>query len=297
MAAKHATNLISKSQTAMVDAALNEDYDKVLSGHCIYLPHFFSSQDEYTILQQLASEFSLHQDTGMIHWSKHFKHENPLFSPTFKTLIQQMSDYFDVEVYATRLNFYANGTDWKPFHHDSHAYVDGRTREDFTMGASFGASRHLTFLHPPTRKTFQFPQNNGDVFAFTGEANQRFQHGVPRAPGAVGPRFSVIAWGVRRTLNDRNSGKEEREGKAKGGVPLPPAPGPGGSGGGQGYEEESDEKPIAVGVDEVKALVDQFIASEAEKHAKKETAPAKTAQKKSRVQGGWAGGRGRGRGK
>ena len=47
----------------------------------------------------------------------------------------------DVDVFASRLNFYRDGTDWKPFHHDSHAY-DHRTgiKEDFTMGASFGAS-------------------------------------------------------------------------------------------------------------------------------------------------------------
>ena len=34
----------------------------------------------------------------------------------------QMDKYFDVDVYATRLNFYRNGSDWKPYHHDSHAY-------------------------------------------------------------------------------------------------------------------------------------------------------------------------------
>ena len=34
----------------------------------------------------------------------------------------KMDKYFDVDVYATRLNFYRNGSDWKPYHHDSHAY-------------------------------------------------------------------------------------------------------------------------------------------------------------------------------
>jgi len=57
----------------------------------------------------------------MVNWSKHFKHENPTFSSTFQNIIKQLQDYFDVEVYATRLNFYKDGNMWKPFHHDSHA--------------------------------------------------------------------------------------------------------------------------------------------------------------------------------
>eukprot|EP01121_Diplochlamys_sp_Union-15-3_P016980 TRINITY_DN5891_c0_g1_i1.p1 TRINITY_DN5891_c0_g1~~TRINITY_DN5891_c0_g1_i1.p1 ORF type:complete len:262 (+),score=34.30 TRINITY_DN5891_c0_g1_i1:145-930(+) len=145
----------------------------------------------------------------MVNWSKHFKHENPDFSQTFKEVIRRLSEYFDVEVYATRLNFYADGTAWKPFHHDSHAYEGREQREDFTMGVSFGASRQLLFLHPISNQTFSFPQNNGDIFAFTSEANKRFQHGVPKTNQKIGPRFSIIAWGRRRSINERNAAKEE----------------------------------------------------------------------------------------
>lgn len=85
---------------------------------------------------------------GMINWSQHFKHENPDFSITFKSIVQRLSDYFDLDVYATRLNFYPNNVSWKPFHHDSHAYGGRALREDFTVGASFGATRYeLKFSH------------------------------------------------------------------------------------------------------------------------------------------------------
>ena len=52
------------------------------------------------------------------------------------------------------------------------------------------------------------------VFAFTSDANKRFKHGVPRLRGSnkvAGPRFSIIAWGRRRTLNARNGGVGELE--------------------------------------------------------------------------------------
>ena len=51
--------------------------------------------------------------------------------------------------------------------------------------------------------------NDGDVFAFTTEVNKRFKHGVPKlVRGIGGPRFSIIAWGRRRSLNVNNGGAE-----------------------------------------------------------------------------------------
>ena len=84
---------------------------------------------------------------GMINWSQHLKHENPDFSKTFNTIVDALGIYFDLHVYATRLNFYPDQTSWKPFHHDSHAYGGKKLREDFTVGASFGATRELEFKH------------------------------------------------------------------------------------------------------------------------------------------------------
>ena len=51
-------------------------------------------------------------------------------------------------------------------------------REDFTMGASFGATRSLAILHEKTEQDFEFPQHNNDVFAFTSNVNKKFLHGV-----------------------------------------------------------------------------------------------------------------------
>ena len=74
--------------------------------------------------------------------------------------------------YASRMNFYRDDSDWKPFHHDSHAYGGKSLREDFTIGASFGATRELAFLHEPSGGQFSFPQGNGDIFAFSSEVNK-----------------------------------------------------------------------------------------------------------------------------
>ena len=205
-------NRALRSEAAMVDGQLLADFESVLSGNAIYLPNFHASARDFSVLANLGMEMEHEAERGgMVNWSKHLKHENPDFSETFQKVVDAMAEYFDVEVYATRMNFYRDGTDWKPFHHDSHAYGGRAQREDFTMGASFGGSRELIFLHEPSGNTFTFPQNNGDVFAFTSEVNKRFKHGVPKAKSNNDPRFSIIAWGRRRSINSRNGGGKVTE--------------------------------------------------------------------------------------
>lgn len=216
-AIKFATKAL-RGESARMDGNLLRDFQAVMDGNAIYLRHFHCAAKDYGLLCALGREMEAEaarddgsgSSSGMVNWSKHLKSENPEFSETFHKIVDAMATYFDVEVYATRMNFYRDGTDWKPFHHDSHAYGGRAQREDFTMGASFGGSRELVFLHEPSGQTFTFPQNNGDVFAFTSEVNKRFKHGVPKAAksGQSDPRFSIIAWGRRRSVNSRNGGGE-----------------------------------------------------------------------------------------
>lgn len=172
--------------------SLIDDYQKLLNDGCIYLPNFFCKKDDMQTVIKLKEEIA---SQAPISWSKHLKYENPEFSQTFNEIVNGMAKYFSVKVLHTRLNYYHDGNDWKPFHHDSHAY--GNKEENFTMGASFGCSRELVFLHEESGNKFSFPQNNGDVFAFNKIVNQKFMHSIPKIQSHVGERFSIIAWGKR----------------------------------------------------------------------------------------------------
>jgi len=169
------------------------------------------TSDRHTTRQRQCNDISF----GMVDWSQHLRHENPTFSKTFNAIIQTLSDYFCCEIYASRLNYYRNGNDWKPFHHDSHAYCPKhQDKEDLTIGASFGMKRELEFKHVKSQQIFGVPQNNNDIFAFTSIVNEKFQHGVPKDKisqrSVVNQRFSIVVWGKRRELNERNSGSGER---------------------------------------------------------------------------------------
>ena len=120
--------------SAVLDRTFSICNMKVLEGHCIYLPHFYCTMSDYALLAALKKDLEMESlerrkdeadgdeeepkgrgevADGMINWSKHLRHENPDFSSTFKKIIDQMAEYFDVEVFATRLNYYRDGTDWK----------------------------------------------------------------------------------------------------------------------------------------------------------------------------------------
>ncbi len=175
-----------------------------------------------------------------------------------------------------------DGSDWKPYHHDSHAFSGGK-KEDFTVGASFGSTRELAFKHVASGQIFSFPQGNGDIFAFDSEVNKAFQHGVPKMKGGeekgAGPRFSIIAWGRRRTLNERNSAvtaraldggergqemlrkpttgmlqQQQQESKSR---PMAMA-----KKASLSSEEDGEEKVAPIGMDEVARLVEKMVLKE-----------------------------------
>ena len=59
-----------------------------------------------------------------------------------------MASYFDMDVKATRLNWYRDSSEWKPFHHDAAAMKEKFARsQNFTLAVSFGAERDAAFEH------------------------------------------------------------------------------------------------------------------------------------------------------
>lgn len=200
-ASKYANQML-KSESARYGSNLDNEYKKILNNRAVYLPNFFCKTRDYNIFNKIMEELGNNNDAGndtgndnIINWSKHKKYENPEFSETFNYIVNEMAKHFNVDVIQTRLNIYIDGRDWKPFHHDKHAYAD--QREDYTMGVSFGCTRELEFLHEESGNKFSFPQNNGDVFAFDTEINKSFMHGVPKSRKRVGKRISIIAWGQK----------------------------------------------------------------------------------------------------
>ncbi len=191
------TNNLIKSDYDKINNSLTESVKNILNNRCIYSPELICEQKDFQLFNQIMMEIKTNNETEMISWSKHHKIENPDFSETFNLLVKKISAHFNMLVLATRLNYYKDHTSWKPFHHDSHAYSNGK-KENFTIGISLGASRKITFKHVESGYCFDFPQNNGDVFAFDDVINKDFMHGIPKGETVEkNERISIIMWGVR----------------------------------------------------------------------------------------------------
>lgn len=224
--ARHRAAAVLQSEAARVDGKLCDDVAVLLAGNAVYIPSFLCDESDTRLYDRLKAELvaatgaDMSSDGGRIEWSRHEKFENPTgISAAFNEVVDMLTEYFDLDAYATRLNYYRDGQQWKPQHHDSHAYGGNsahananasggeRLREDFTVGISLGAARSLVFVHEASGHSFDFPQRNGDCFAFTSDVNNMFTHGVPRVNTPIGDRFSIIVWGRRRTINARNGGE------------------------------------------------------------------------------------------
>lgn len=182
----------------------NIDMNKIMldiKKGCVYIPEACEKHNNRNIVNKLKKEIEeCTTKDECVNWSKHYKIENPKRLGTFNDIVEFMSKKFNVKVIETRLNYYANGESWKPFHQDRHSSYNeeqGVLKENFTIGASFGASRSLSFKHIETGITFEIPQKNGDIFAFDFNINKIFMHGVPISKYNVGERFSIIAWGIK----------------------------------------------------------------------------------------------------
>jgi hypothetical protein len=175
---------------------LNFDIKDVLYKGCMYLPNLICDKDDMALFNKLNNELINDYDK-ISDWSQHHKIDNPTDSKTFNNIVKCLENYFKINVLASRLNYYTQH-DYKPFHHDSHAYSNG-LKEDTTIGLSLGGSRSLAFKHVESGQMFYFPQHNGDIFCFDHLTNQKFMHGIPKLKNTdiENLRLSIIIWGKK----------------------------------------------------------------------------------------------------
>lgn len=117
--------------------------------------------------------------------------------PTFKYVIDRIQQFFDMDIQATRFNWYKDTSQWKPFHHDS-AYVNPEKAkvQNFTVAVSFGVTRDAAFEHAKTKTVVSFPQDDGVVYCFANDTNGIWRHGILQdLPVRDSSRVSIICWG------------------------------------------------------------------------------------------------------
>ena len=181
----------------------------------VLVPGFAAARDDLSVYEKLLAEI---EGTGrddifcLWHGDSHYiandrkGWKNNGSCPTFDALIKRIEVYFGMTVNATRLNWYRDDSEWKPFHFDRAAFTPG-CPQNFTVGISIGPStRDIAFEHAEKGAergiggvTVSVPQPNGSMYAFSEYVNIEWRHGVPQAPAHARSdkegRISIIAWG------------------------------------------------------------------------------------------------------
>jgi len=189
----------------------------------IIAPNLFCNEDNFTIYDNLLNEMEncgiennklwklWHGDTHLIaddhlHWnSKTIYTQSGAKNnvPTFHMIIDKISKFFNMDIKATRFNFYRDNNDWKPFHHDAAAVKPDKAKtQNFTVGVSFGFTRDIAFEdalnEAGKRRVISIPLPNGSTYCFTRDINVNWKHGVlpmkEKYASHLG-RISIIAWG------------------------------------------------------------------------------------------------------
>ncbi|MBA43122.1 MAG: hypothetical protein CMF62_03820 [Magnetococcales bacterium] len=184
--------------------------DKFMSNDVVLVNHLFNDNSIYQKLldelKQAMKELypnNNHNVWKLWHGDTHFIADDHLNwkekCPYFNEIVDKACSYFKMQPKATRMNWYKNSKEWKPFHHDA-AAVDKRKAktQNLTIGISFGATREIAFENNYSKTRIAFPMNDCFVYAFGKDVNIKWKHGIPQLPPNKqnnSGRISIIIWG------------------------------------------------------------------------------------------------------
>jgi hypothetical protein len=188
------------------DLGKNKSATTITSREVLLVPNLFSDFEKGEIYKKLVYEIEncgipQEQLLKLWHGDTHFIADDHLDwkqkCPTFKMVIDKIQDFFNMNIKATRFNWYQDTIQWKPFHHDAAAVKrDKMDTQNFTVGISFGATREAAFENAKTGTTISIPQPDGCIYAFAKETNIIWRHGILQdIPPKNEGRISIIAWG------------------------------------------------------------------------------------------------------
>ena len=188
--------------------SLKKFNQEVTSRDVVIVTDLFGSPDDQTLYNELLEELKHVDMDGDRLWQKWHGDSHVIADdkkrwkqdcPTFGKVIEKIKGFFDMDVKATRLNWYRDSSEWKPFHHDAAAVKPDKAKtQNFTVAVSFGMTRDAAFEHATTKTKISMPQPNGTIYAFGKDVNIIWRHGILQLPPdqfEEQGRLSIIAWG------------------------------------------------------------------------------------------------------
>jgi hypothetical protein len=198
----------------LVETSVSKNSLKLSARDVVVAPFVFADFKSSEIYDRLSTELDKtgisgiselmqlwHGDTHYIandrlRWKRH--------APTFSMVIDRIAEFFQMRIEATRLNWYKDTSQWKPFHHDAAALKEDKAQvQNFTVAVSFGATRDAAFEEVKSKTVISMPQPDGWTYCFSRDVNILWKHGILQETQTRDEgRISVIAWGYVEGLED-----------------------------------------------------------------------------------------------
>jgi hypothetical protein len=185
---------------------------KLKTRDVLLVPNLFRDFEEYEIYNRLIDELmncGIPEEKVIIPWhgNNEIKGTHMIASdwekwkrnaPTFNIVINRIREFFDMNIKATRLNWYQNTEQWKAFHFDAAKINPEKAKiQNFTISVSFGKTRDCAFEKDDICKNvISFPIGDGEMYCFAKKTNENWRHGVlQELPKIEDGRISIVAWG------------------------------------------------------------------------------------------------------
>lgn len=185
------TGLLRKGARQLRSVFCRPEDDSIFQGLRVELLRVELDQDQRIKQTEVASNLKY----GHRHWVLTKR------CPVHTFVLNKLAELMDVDGLAWWTNLYEEASVDCKFHRDRSTYggdADNPSlKPDYSMIASFGATRDFTLRHDATGREFSFCQENGDVIAFDNEVDEDFLHGLHPSEGRGLPRIAVVMVGKR----------------------------------------------------------------------------------------------------
>ena len=203
----------------VVDLSTSKLSQQLTSRDVLLVPNLFSDFKRNELYEKLVLEIensSISQDQLLKMWHGNDKIEGThliandktkwkMEAPIFKMIVERLRNYFDMDIKATRLNWYKDTSQWKPFHFDAAKNDPQKAAvQNFTVAVSFGATRECAFEKDNlTKDVISFPVEDNRIYCFAKDTNCIWRHGVLQDnPVKQQGRISIICWGFVNNIKE-----------------------------------------------------------------------------------------------
>lgn len=203
---------------------LNNAYleTKLTDRDLLLVPNIFKGFPKFEIYNQLVEEITkceLEKKDLLKLWhgndkidGTHYIADDKLnwkqYCPTFNWVLDNLVQYFNVDIKATRFNWYKDTNQWKPFHFDAAAFDPKKSKtQNITIALSFGCTRYTALEFDSKnsnnqKTTISIPIADGEIYAFTNTINSTWRHGILQEKNFKDEgRISIIIWGWIDNIN------------------------------------------------------------------------------------------------